>query len=77
MANQGVTPFARFLDNVKAAKHADFAAAPASLVKQSDKFEEMRNHILKLYQRDAGPTQLSWTRMARPSTACRSSSSRR
>jgi hypothetical protein len=50
MADQGVTPFARFLDNVKAAKHADFAAAPASLVKQPDKFEEMRTHILKLYE---------------------------
>lgn len=47
---KGLIPLQEFVKRVQSAKHADFANAPASLVKQSSAFEEMRGHILKLYE---------------------------
>jgi Neprosin len=43
-------PFRDFLENTKAAGFSDYATRPANHVKDARAFEEMRQHILTLYQ---------------------------
>jgi hypothetical protein len=49
---QGVqpVPFATFLDGLTGARSADFVGRPAAAVQNNADFEEIRHHLLKLYE---------------------------
>jgi hypothetical protein len=48
---QQFVPFKSFVESTKAANVSDYAARSTSKVKDTAAFEEMRQHILNLYQR--------------------------
>src|SRR5580698_307089 len=47
---QQLVPFQTFLHNTQSASAADYTSLPASKVKDQGAFEEMRGHIMSLYQ---------------------------
>jgi hypothetical protein len=45
----GFSSFKAFIDSIRSAKHGDYSVRAASRVAHEDAFEEMKAHILKLY----------------------------
>jgi hypothetical protein len=46
---KGLTPFKQFYSDVQRAKHTDFAGRPNAKVAREQSFDEMREHVLQLY----------------------------
>jgi hypothetical protein len=52
---KGIPSLSAYLDSLQGAKHAAFAAAPASQVAHEDAFADMKSHILGLYDKVEAP----------------------